>query len=146
LGPFWNIGWLNPETGEIKAVSETERYNCTPDWMPDSKHVVYARGIIPQQPGRAELWVAGLDGERRRIYAEEGRHIYGACPSPDGRYVLFTRSVGDLGKVGSIEMAIIRWPDASGDSSASSAATTRIDLGPGWEPHWTLKDVTGAQR
>jgi Tol biopolymer transport system component len=142
LGPYWNIGWLDAETDAIKALSETERYNCTPDWMADSQHVVYARGIVPQQPGRAELWVAGIDGQRHRIYAEEGRHIYGACPSPDSQYVLFTRSIEDLGKVTSIEMAIIRWPDAT----ASDAPPTRVDLGPGWEPHWTPTDVNGAKK
>ena len=34
LGPFWNIGCLDSGTGQIQALSETERYNCTPDWMP----------------------------------------------------------------------------------------------------------------
>lgn len=135
LGPFWNIGCLDAETAGIHAVSETDRYNCTPDWSPDGRSILYARGIIPAQPGRAELWVANADGSsRRRIYAEEGRHIYGACMSPDGRHVVFTRSVEDLGPVPAIEMAIIRWPP--GDAAASSPRP-RFDLGPGWEPHWS---------
>jgi Tol biopolymer transport system component len=157
LGPFWNIGCLNPETGEIRALSETDRYNCTPDWIPDSHHVVYARGIIPQAGGRAELWVANIDGQQRqRIYAEQGRHIYGACASPDGQYALFTRSVEDLGQVAVIEMAVIRWPSPTAAGTAAQATTptssaepqpTRIDLGPGWEPHWTLTDVeTGGRK
>lgn len=33
LGPFWNIARMNAETGDISAVSETDRYNCTPDWV-----------------------------------------------------------------------------------------------------------------
>ncbi|HWI55985.1 MAG TPA: hypothetical protein VNZ22_02075, partial [Bacillota bacterium] len=94
LGPFWNIGCLNMATGEITPLSETERYNCTPDWAPDARKVVYARGIIPQNGGRAELWEAFLDGKQRQtLYAEAGRHIYGACVSPNGKYLLFTRSV-----------------------------------------------------
>ena len=140
LGQFWNIGCLNPETGELKAVSETERYNCTSDWTPDSQHIVYARGIIPQQPGRAELWMASADGqERQRLYAEAGRHLYGACASPDGKHALFTRSVEDLGKVVKTEMAIIRWPKAAQEKNGRDAV--RLDLGPGWEPHWTLKEI-----
>jgi Domain of Unknown Function (DUF1080) len=113
--------------------------------------VVYARGIIPQAGERAELWVANIDNQQRqRIYAEQGRHIYGACASPDGQYALFTRSVEDLGKVAVIEMAIIRWPasPAAGTAAQATASAspeepqpTRIDLGPGWEPHWTLTDV-----
>jgi len=154
LGPFWNIGQLGADGGEkIKALSETDRYNCTPDWLPDSRHVVYARGIIPEVIGRAEMWVAASDGrERHMLYAEEGRHIYGACASPDGRYLLFTRSVEDLGTVdhAGTTMAIIRAADAPirGDAGESlrnrfPAARTgpRLDLGPGWEPHWTFADL-----
>ena len=126
--------------GELRGVSETERYNCTPDWCPDSRQVVYARGIIPNVPGRAELWTASADGgARHRIYAEDGHHIYGACASPDGRYVTFTRSIEDLGKVTEIEMAVIRWPEAS--NLGDTRAVVRLDLGPGWEPHWTAKEV-----
>ena len=140
LGQFWNIGCMNPATAELKAVSETERYNCTSDWTPDSERIVYARGIIPPQPGHAELWVAGADGkERQRLYAEAGRHIYGACASPDGEYLLFTRSVEDLGRVAGTEMAIVRWPKTPQAAATSSVA--RLDLGPGWEPHWTLQEI-----
>ncbi len=134
-------------------MSETDRYNCTSDWLPDSRHVVYARGIIPQEGGRAEMWMAAGDGrERHMLYAEEGRHIYGACPSPDGRYLLFTRSVEDLGKVdqAGTTMAIIRAADAPirGDAGESlrkrfpaAGSGPRLDLGPGWEPHWTFADA-----
>lgn len=156
LGPFWNIGCLEAETGEIKAVSETDRYNCTPDWCLDSGRVVYARGIIPDVPGRAEMWVAGADGtERHALYAEAGRHIYGACASPDGKYALFTRSVEDLGKVdhAGTTMAIIRWADTPmiGDENQAlrerfprARRGPRLDLGQGWEPHWTYADAKGA--
>jgi Tol biopolymer transport system component len=146
LGPYWNIGVLNATTSTLRAVSETDRYNCTPDWCADSLHVVYARGIIPEKGGFAELWTASIDGRhRRRIYAEPGHHIYGACASPDGRYVLFTRSVEDLGRVISTKMALIRWPvnerDADSSSDLRSGPPVRLDLGPGWEPHWTSTDI-----
>jgi Tol biopolymer transport system component len=153
LGPFWNIGCLNSGTGELKAVSETERYNCTPDWCSDSTRVVYARGIIPNAPGRAELWIANADGSgREALYVEGGRHIYGACASPDQKYLLFTRSVEDLGKVDhtGTTMAIIRWADTPmiGDQSEAlekrlpkARHGPRLDLGQGWEPHWTFRDV-----
>jgi Tol biopolymer transport system component len=138
LGPYWNIGRLDAKTGALTAISETDRYNCTSDWMPDGKHVVYARGIIPDKPGRAELWMATPDGkERKTIYAEPERHIYGACASPDGKYVIFTRSEPDLGQVelGKTLMAIVRVADA-GDKNRP-----RLDLTAGWEPHWTAADL-----
>jgi dipeptidyl aminopeptidase/acylaminoacyl peptidase len=153
LGPFWNIGCLDPFTGSIRAVGETQRYNCTPDWTPDARQVVYARGIIPEQGGRAELRMTDANqGQGQTLYAEEGRHIYGACVSPDGRYLLFTRSIEDLGKVNhaGTTMSIIRWADTPmvGDSSVALRARLprarsgpRLDLGRGWEPHWTGKEI-----
>lgn len=157
LGAYWNIGRLADDDGRINAVSETERYNCTPDWLPDGRHIVYARGIIPKQDGRAQLWMASADGrEKTMLYAEEGRHIYGACASPDGKYLLFTRSVEDLGAVGKSQttMAVARRADMPmiGDDSAElrrqfpDAKPARwLDLGPGWEPHWTYGDAPGAR-
>jgi hypothetical protein len=120
--------------------------------------VVYARGIIPNTPGRAELWVANADGTGQQpLYAEAGRHIYGACPSPDERYLMFTRSVEDLGKLDhtGTTMAIIRWADAPmvGDQSEplqkrlpKATHGPRIDLGIGWEPHWTYAQVQRVQK
>ncbi len=116
--------------------------------MPDSRHIVYARGIIPPHDGRAELWMAALDGSPpRTLYAEASCHIYGACPSPDGRFLLFTRSVEDLGPVDKAQttMSIIRLSDTpmvGGDSATlrrrfpDAKTGPRLDLGPGWEPHW----------
>lgn len=154
LGPFWNIALMNAESGEIRAVSETERYNCTPDWVADSQRIVYARGIIPEKPGRAELWATSIDGHPPQLlYAEENRHIYGACASPDQKYLLFTRSVADLTKVDQRDtaMAIIRWADTPirGDDGEAlrqrvpqAKTGPRLDLGPGWEPSWTAVDLT----
>lgn len=157
LGAFWNIGALPAAGGSLKAVSETERYNCTPDWCPDSRRIVYSRGIIPEHPGHAEAWIADVDGKHRAmVYAEAERHVYGACPSPDGKYLVFTRSVADLGVVGNSQttLAVVRWSDTPmrGDDSAdlrqrypSAKPSRRLDLGPGWEPHWTLTELPASR-
>jgi Tol biopolymer transport system component len=149
LGQYWNVGVLDASSGKITAVSEIERYNCTPDWMPDSRHVIYSRGTIPDKNERAQLWIAAPDGQdRHMLYAEAGRHIYGGAASPDKRYLLFSRSVEDLGKVDHAKttLAIIRVADTPmlGDDDGglrnqfpSAKRTIRLDLGPGWEPHWT---------
>ena len=47
----------------------------------------------PEKGGFAELWLASRDGGARlTLYAEENRHIYGGCLSPDGKYVIATIS------------------------------------------------------
>jgi len=151
LGVAWTIGCLNAESGQIHAVSETDRYNCTPDWLPDSDHIIYSRGIVPGQPGWAQLWTAQAGStDRQLLYAEQGRHMYGGCVSPDGQYVLFTRSEVDLGKVDNsrTRMAIIRRQDTpviggSDESLRREFPNARsgplLDLSWGWEPTWTLK-------
>ena len=150
LGPYWNIGVLDGETRKIVAVSEVDRYNCTSDWSHDGRSVLYARGIIPEQGGYAELWTAGRDGtSREMLYAEATMHIYGACDSPDGRYLLFTRSVGDLGPVDNAQtvMSVVRRRDTpmiGGEAERlrrvypAAKPGTRLDLGPGWEPDWAV--------
>ena len=153
LGAYWNIGRLDAKTGALNAVSDTERYNCTPDWRPDSRSILYSRGIVPETPGYAEIWMASIDGkEKRMVCAEEGRHLYGACSSPDGNYVLFTRSETDLGKVDNsrTRLAIIKLADApivvgtAGSPSQRSPGVRRgpiLDLSWGWEPHWTSANL-----
>jgi Tol biopolymer transport system component len=145
LGPFWNIGVLSVDGGTPIAVSETERYNCTPDWTPDSAWVLYARGIIGGRTGYAQLWRARRDGsERQVLYAEEGAHIYGGCASPDGKFLVFTRSASDLGDKENkkITMSIVRLADAPLNLKAGATNVPRLDLGPGWEPHWTRHELS----
>ena len=155
LGPYWNIGRLSLQTGDINVVSEEDRYNCTPDWAPDSRQAVYARGIIPEKGGRAEMWLASGDGqEKRMLFAEEGRHIYGACVSPDGKHCIFTRSEDDFGEDGDMRgftMALMRRDDGPmmGDKSPSlrkrfpdAKTGPWLDLGNGWEPHWAAAELT----
>ena len=156
LGVAWTIGCLDAETGQIHAVSEIDRYNCTPDWLPDSEHIVYSRGIVPGKPGWAQLWVAKADGsDRQLLYAEQGRHMYGGCVAPDGQYVLFTRSEVDLGRVDNsrTRMALIRRQDTpmvgSTDESLrreypKACTGPMLDLSWGWEPTWTYRDAGGS--
>jgi Tol biopolymer transport system component len=152
LGVAWTIGCSDAETGRILAVSEIDRYNCTPDWLPDSEHIVYSRGIVPDKSGWAQLWVAKADGtDRQLLYAEQGRHMYGGCISPDGQYVLFTRSEVDLGKVDNsrTRMAIVRRKDTPMIGGADESLRREfpnartgpvLDLSWGWEPTWSIVD------
>ena len=51
---------------------------------------------------------------RKLVYGEDGRHVYGGCVSPDGKYVLFTGNMkedGDPGNAGA-PMGLMRLADA----------------------------------
>ena len=152
LGEYWAIGRMSAAAGTINAVSDADCFNCTPDWFPDSTHIIYSKGH-PRTEGWAQLWMAGGDGKQRKmLYGEIGRHVYGGALSPDGRYVLFTRSEQDLGKVDNSRttMALMRLSDApivGGKSEVLRNAYPNAKTGPvldlswGWEPHWTYAEV-----
>jgi Tol biopolymer transport system component len=152
LGEQWAIGRMDAVTGELNRVSDNDCFNCTPDWFPDSQHVIYSKGI-PKTEGWAQLWMADGDGKNRRmLYGETGRHIYGGAVSPDGKHLLFTRSREDLGKVdnSNTTMSLMRLSDApiiGGQSPVlrkiypQAQAGPVLDLAPGWEPHWTFARI-----
>ncbi len=92
LGEHWAIGRMDASTGELLRVSDGDCFNCTSDWFPDGRHIVYSKGH-PKTEGWAQLWKADSEGKTRSLlYGEIGRHIYGGFISPDGAHVLFTRS------------------------------------------------------
>jgi Tol biopolymer transport system component len=151
LGEHWAIGRMDAGSGELNRVSDGDCFNCTSDWFPDSKHVVYSKGH-PKTEGWAQLWKAAGDGSAKAmIYGEIGRHIYGGCISPDGKYALFTRSKEDLGEVDHSEttMALLRLADAPIVGGKSEVLRAQypgakggpvLDLSTGWEPHWTFAE------
>ncbi|MFN2121356.1 MAG: hypothetical protein ACK2T0_13290, partial [Anaerolineales bacterium] len=102
--------------------------------------------------------MAKADGtDRQLLYAEPARHLYGGCVSPDGQYVLFTRSEVDLGQVDNsrTRMALIRRQDTpmlGGDDEALTREFPQahrgpmLDLGWGWEPAWTYAQAAPQTR
>ena len=106
-------------TGVINPVSKVDC--CTPDWFPDSRTMIYS-----SRPHEwTQLWMADGEGkERRLVYAEDGRHIYGGCVSPDGKYVLFTGNKEEDGdpKNAGAPMGLLRLRDAPTITGVSHAA------------------------
>jgi len=146
FGTGWSIARMDAGTGNVTAVNTVDC--CTPDWFPNARQVVYSKGH-PLTEGWAQLWMADADGHNRRmLYGEIGRHIYGGAISPDGRHVLLTRSREDLGQVdhAQTEMALIRLADTPVVAGASDVlhrqypgakAGPVLHFSNGWEPHWT---------
>jgi Tol biopolymer transport system component len=168
FGAAWTVVRMDASTGEANAVAKNQ--NCTPDWFPDSRHMIYSSRPVNQQDadggqaaktvgqkpgyGWTQLWMADAEGkEHSLLYGEDGRHIYGGAVSPDGRYLLFTRSLTD-GNEDTAVLSLMRFRDApiiAGESSALRKlhANTKdgpvLSLGPGWEPHWTYARVGAAK-
>lgn len=153
----WSIARMDAETGSAQAVNRVDC--CTPDWFPDSKRIIFSWRPPGQKgnggQGWTQLWMAGAEGEERKlVYGEDGRHVYGGHVSPDCRYALFTGNVqenGDPERAGA-PMGIIRLADApiiGGVSEELRKLYPGARNGPvlvlsdGWEPCWTSSERPG---
>ena len=156
FGASWMVARMNVETGEANAVSQQD--NCTPDWFPDSKRMIFsnrhASDVSLGKTGWTQLWMADAGGQHLQlVYAEDGRHIYGGHISPDGNYVLFTgnpQEDGDPANSGA-PMAIMRLADApilGNETPALRKLHPNAKTGPvlplpaGLEPCWTAAEIT----
>ena len=155
LGEVWTIARLDFKTGQLNPTHGFQ--SCTPDWFPDSKHIIFscrpAGQSANQGYGWTQLWMVEGDGKNPRLlFGQDGYHIYGGTLSPDGKYVLFTKCPRDGG--GSEEsgapICIMRFADAptiEGRSSDLRKVHPNTKDGPvlqlfdGWEPCWTYADI-----
>jgi len=148
FGESWTVARMNLETGVITPVNTFQ--NCTPDWFPDSKRIIFSHRPGNQGGyGWTQLWMADGDGsDRGLVFGEDGRHIYGGEVSPDMRYVVFTASVKDGGgsENDGAPMYLMRLSDAPtihGESPAlrkihpDAGNGLLLSLPVGWEPDWT---------
>lgn len=157
FGTGWSVARLNTTSGETFPVSKVDC--CTPDWFPDGRRIIFSSRPPGQNgnggQGWTQLWMADADGHNRRlVYGEDGRHIYGGHVSTDGRYVIFTgnpQEDGDPERSGA-PMGLIRIDDApliGGESAELRALHPGAHRGPvlilpaGWEPCWTFSESPG---
>ncbi len=158
-GLAWTTVRINIESGELNVVRTFQ--NCTPDWCPDSNHIILSSRPKGQpgnnNQGYTQLWMVSGDGkEQQLVYGEDGFHIYGGQLSPDGQYVLFTKAPkdGSGAKTGGAPMGIMRMADiptiggASPDLRAlhpTSKDGPVVTLEAGWEPFWTYAPLGGVK-
>ena len=124
--------------------------------MQTTRHVIFS-WRPPGQGGYGwtQLWRNdSAGGAPALVYAEDGRHIYGGCVSPDGRYAVFTGNGVEDGDpaAGGAPMGLLRLADAPIVSGTSPALRARhpaarsgpvLALPPGWEPCWKPEGKTG---
>jgi len=152
FGENWTVVRMGVESGDINPVNTFQ--NCTPDWMNDSKRIIFSHRPGNQGGhGWTQLWMADGDGKNRRlIYGRDDRHIYGGATSPDNKYILFTACTKDGGgsEKNGAPMHLMRLADAptiEGKSEALRKIHSMKKDGPvltlpvGWEPHWTYADM-----
>ncbi len=153
---MWTVVRMNAETGDLNIVHEFQ--SCTPDWFPDSKHIIYpCRPAGQDGYGFTQLWMSDGDGkEAQMIFGEDGYHIYGGALSPDGKYVLFTRYGQDGGgsEKSGAPICVMRMEDAPAIAGPSAALrkvhpdakeAAVLQLVEGWEPCWTYAEI-GVQK
>jgi Tol biopolymer transport system component len=155
LGASWCVAVIEIETGKSHAVSPGDC--CTPDWFPDGRRLVYSNRPAGQTEnqgdGWTQLWMADADGRNRRlVYGEDGRHVYGGQVSPDGKYVVFTENMKEIGdpRHAGAPMGLMRLANApiiGGESRELRKLHSEGKSGPvlvlptGWEPCWTEAEI-----
>lgn len=154
FGTGWSVARMHAVTGEVNPVSKVDC--CTPDWFPEGGKLVFSNRPSGQKgnggQGWTQVWMADADGRNRRlIYGEDGRHIYGGHISPDGRYALFTGNPQEDGdpQHGGAPMGLVRLSDTpiiggeSGELRAlhpTAKSSPVLVLPTGWEPCWTFSE------
>ncbi len=156
FGEVWTIVRMDAVSGELNPVHDYQ--NCTPHWFADSVHLLFSYRPAGQEKenngdGWSQLYTAKGDGtDSGMVYGEDGVHIYGNMPSPDGKYVVFTRSVsedGDPHNAGS-PMAIMRLSDAPALGGKSVTLRKQhkeakdgllLNLPNGWKPYWATPNL-----
>ncbi|MCX7007713.1 MAG: hypothetical protein NTY53_10785 [Kiritimatiellaeota bacterium] len=148
------IARMDIASGEVTAVNKHD--DCTPDWFPDSRQVIFSWRVAGQRLnngyGWTQLWRNTVDGKHPQlVYAENGRHCYGGHVSPDGKYVLFTGNAqedGDPANAGA-PMALMRLCDAPIIRNADEELRKKfpaaksgpvLQLPAGWEPCWNQRE------
>lgn len=162
-----NIVTYGVESGKLKII--TRALNCTPDWFPDSRGCIYSHrnpSLVSDDGGKAErlgnrsnyswtmIMMADREGkDRKLVVAEQYRHLYFACPSPDNKYVIYCRPEKDGSLTG--PMAVIRLADTpiiDGSwqavenqyaKNAKRGPILHLDLPASFDPHWTYARIGG---
>ena len=156
-GEGWGVGRMNVATGELNPVQQGPA--CTPDWHPDSKHIVCSHRPPgqdgPESFGWTQSVLASGDGKTARLlYGEDGYHVYGSGFSPDGKYFLFTKCAEDNSGREGAPIYIMRLADApmiTGQSRLLRKKYPDTKDGPiqylaqGWEPVWTYEQIGAKQ-
>ena len=78
------------EPRELLRAQEPETISV-PAWMPDSRHIIYARSVAGEKP-EFELWRISVEGgEPQNLGLRmEARVPYGLSVHPDGKRIAFT--------------------------------------------------------
>jgi hypothetical protein len=151
-GQDWNVVATDLTSGRVTLL--TRGVNCTPDWFQgDANRVIHSHRTpgLGSAYGWTMLMQATADGTQRRlVYAEQGRHVYYGCTSPDDRYVVFALPEVDGGI--DAPMAVVRLADTpmvlpEGYAqvkalypTARSGPVLRLNQ-VGFEPHWTYAEL-----
>ncbi|MHC4674153.1 MAG: TolB family protein [Planctomycetota bacterium] len=149
---MWTIVRVNVATGKLNPVHKFQ--NCTPDWFPDSRRIIFSSRPGNQGGyGWTQLWMAEGEGKNHRlVYGEDGFHIYGGGLSPDGKYVLLTKCPKDGGgsERSGAPIFIMRFADApsiGGESKKlrklhpNTKDGPLLSIGKGFEPCWTYAEI-----
>lgn len=87
----WEIATLNTQSGSITPLTSNDTRDASPVYSPDGSQILY---ITATSPGDNALVMMNADGSNERVLLDDGSNNWAANFSPDGAYIVFTRTVG----------------------------------------------------
>jgi dipeptidyl aminopeptidase/acylaminoacyl peptidase len=82
-GDIWTA---NQNGGHVKRVTKTKAREGAPNWSPNGKQIVFARGAVNHR----QIWVMNSNGTHQKRLTR-GADDAGPAYSPDGRFIAFSR-------------------------------------------------------
>jgi len=120
---IWRLSLSGSGVGEaapVRFIAST-RYDWTPEYSPDGKHIVFASG----RAGNSGIWVSDADRDNAvLLFSQAGKFVGSPCWSPDGQRVAF-----DSNLAGSMDIYVIR---ASGGKLVRLTTDSKDDNVPSW--------------
>ncbi len=130
----YHIYTMNPDGGDVQALTSGGSFNSAPDWSPDGTRIAFTS----DREGSTDLYVMNADGSNLQRLTDYPAEEFQPAWSPDGTQIAF---VSDLD---SVEREIYVM-DADGSNLRRLTDNDAAEFAPAWSPDGTQITFTSGR-